>query len=66
MMTLSQAFQMFLLPPTFAARTGQRYAEDVGPLMRTLGEAPISVLTSHVATDFLAAQEHLAASTYKR
>ncbi len=66
MLTLSHTFQMFLAQPTFAARTRESYAEDLAPLMRALGEAPISALTSHVATDFLAAQEHLAASTYNR
>jgi site-specific recombinase XerD len=66
MLTLSHTFQMFLAQPTFAARTRESYAEDLAPLMRTLGEAPISALTSHVATEFLAAQEHLAASTYNR
>jgi integrase len=66
MLTLSHAFQVFLAQPTFAARTRESYAEDLAPLMRTLGEAPISALTSHVATEFLAAQEHLAASTYNR
>src|SRR5207244_7834532 len=50
----------------FAARTRESYAEDLAPLMRTLSEAPILALTSHVATEFLAAQEHLAASTYNR
>lgn len=58
MLTLSHAFQMFLAQPTFAARTRESYAEDLAPLMRALGEAPISALTSHVATDFLAAHEH--------
>src|SRR6266566_8655101 len=66
MLNLSHTFQMFLAQSTFAARTRESYAEDLAPLMRTLGEAPISVLTSHVATDFLAAQENLAASTYNR
>ena len=66
MPTLSHAFQMFLAQPTFAARTRESYAEDLAPLIRTLGEASISVLTSHVAAEFLAAQEHLAASTYNR
>ena len=66
MLTLSHAFQRFLAQPTFAARTRESYAEDLAPLMRTLSEAPISALTSQVATDFLAAQEHLAASTYNR
>jgi len=66
MLTLSHTFQIFLAQPTFAARTRESYAEDLAPLMRTLGEAPISTLTSQVATDFLATQEHLAASTYNR
>ena|SRR5947209_13214257 len=56
MLTLSHAFQVFLAQPTFATRTRESYAEDLAPLMRTLGEAPISALTLHVATEFLAAQ----------
>ncbi|TMC16204.1 MAG: hypothetical protein E6J34_20370, partial [Chloroflexi bacterium] len=66
MQTLSHAFQTFLAQSTFAVRTRESYTEDLVPLMRTLGQAPIVALTAQVTTTFLASQEHLAPSTYNR
>ncbi len=60
------ALERFLARSRFAARTRESYAQDLGPLIAQHGEEPVTSLTYRISTVFLAAQEHLAASTFNR
>ena len=50
----------------FLARSRQSYAQDLAPLLAQVGAQPVPALTHPTAATFLAAQEHLAASTFNR
>jgi len=58
--SLSAAVERFL------ARSRQSYAQDLAPLLAQVGAQPVPALTHPTAATFLAAQEHLAASTFNR
>ncbi len=60
------ALEHFLARSRFAARTRESYAQDLAPLLARVGEQPITSLTHQTTASFLAAQEHLAASTFNR
>jgi integrase len=64
--TLSAALERFLARSRFAARTRESYAQDLASLIARVGQRPPSALTPQVAAAFVAAQEHLAASTFNR
>jgi integrase/recombinase XerD len=64
--TCAQAIERFLATSSFARRTRQSYAEDLAPLLRRIGRAPIRALTREEAQRFLARQEGLAPATYNR
>jgi len=63
---LSAAAERFLARSRFAARTRESYAQDLAPLVAQLGHQQVTALTPQVAAAFVAAQEHLAASTFNR
>ncbi len=63
---LRTAVDQFLARSRFAARTRESYARDLVPLLARLGDRPVSALTNGAAAAFLAAHDHLAASTYNR
>jgi len=60
------AIDRFLARSRFAARTRDSYAQDLAPLLAQVGDQRVSVLTRGVASAYLAAHEHLAASTFNR
>src|SRR5712692_3797806 len=64
--SLRTALERFLARSRFAARTRESYAQDLAPLLVPGGEQPIASLTHQTTASFLAAQEHLAASTFNR
>src|SRR5258707_7742086 len=64
--SLRAALQRFLARSRFAARTRESYAQDVAPLAAQHGDQPVTGLTRQITTVFLAAQAHLAASTFNR
>src|SRR5438270_6820409 len=64
--SLSAAVERFLARSRFAARSRQSYAQDLAPLLAQVGAQPVPALTHPTAATFLAAQEHLAASTFNR
>ena len=64
---LRAAVERFLSRSHFAARTQDSYAQDLAPLLESVGVHPVpAALTHAVAASYLAAQEHLVASTYNR
>ncbi len=64
---LRVAVERFLVRSRFSARTRESYAQDLAPLLAHVGGQPVATALTHAAaTDFLATQEHLAASTYNR
>ena len=63
--SLNATVERFLARSRFAARTRESYTQDLAPLVAQLGRQPVTSLTSQVAA-FVAAQEHLAASTFNR
>ena len=65
-LTLAGAFEQFLEVSSFARRTRQSYAEDLAPLIASVGQQPVTVLTADVLQAFLAHQESLAPATYNR
>ena len=64
--TLVDAFQQFLEASSFARRTCESYAEDLVPLMASVGQQSIAALTADGNQAFLARQESLAPATYNR
>jgi len=60
------AIDRFLARSRFAARTRDSYALDLVPLLAQVGDQRVSVLTYSVASVYLAAHAHLAASTFNR
>jgi site-specific recombinase XerD len=64
--SLSVAVERFLARSRFAARTRESYSQDLAPLVAQLGRQEVTSLTPQVAAAFVAAQEHLAASTFNR
>ncbi len=64
--SLRTAVDRFLARSRFAARTRDSYAQDLAPLLAQLGDQPVPALTHNAAATFLAAHEHLAASTFNR
>ena len=64
--TCAQAIEHFLATSSFARRTRESYAEDLAPLLRRIGRAPIRALTREEAQRFLALQDGLAPATYNR
>jgi integrase/recombinase XerD len=64
--SVSAALERFLARSRFAARTRESYAQDLAPLLARLGERPIASLAHADTATFLAAHEHLAASTFNR
>jgi len=60
------AIDRFLARSRFAARTRDSYAQDLAPLRAHVGDQPVSALTHAVASAYLAAHAHLAASTFNR
>jgi integrase len=63
---LRTALERFLARSRFAARTRESYAQDLAPLVAQHGDEPVASLTHQTTVVFLAAQEHLAASTFNR
>ena len=63
---LHTALERFLAHSRFAARTRESYAQDPAPLVAQHGQEPVTSLTHQTTAVFLAAQEHLAASTFNR
>src|SRR5712691_9396530 len=63
---LHTALERFLARSRFAARTRESYAQDLAPLVAQHGQEPVTSLTHRTTAVFLAAQEHLAASTFNR
>ena len=63
---LHTALERFLARSRFAARTLESYAQDLAPLVTQHGQEPVTSLTHRTTAVFLAAQEHLAASTFNR
>ncbi len=64
---LRAAVERFLSRSHFAARTRDSYAQDLAPLLESVGVHPVpAALTHAVAASYLAAQDHLAAGTYNR
>ncbi len=64
---LRVAVERFLARSRFSARTRESYAQDLAPLLVHVGDQPVArALTHAAAAAYLAAQEHLAASTYNR
>ncbi len=66
MPSLQIAVDRFLARSRFAARTRDSYTQDLAPLLAHVGDQPVSALTHGVASAYLAAHEHLAASTFNR
>jgi len=64
--SLRTAVDRFLGRSRFTARTRDSYAQDLAPLRAHAGDQPVSALTHDVAAAYLAALEHLAASTFNR
>ncbi len=64
--SLRTAVDRFLARSRFAARTRESYARDLAPLLAHAGDQPVSALTHSMASAYLAAHEHLAASTFNR
>jgi integrase len=64
--SLHTALERFLARSRFATRTRESYAQDLAPLVAQHGDEPITGLTHQTTVAFLAAQEHLAASTFNR
>jgi len=60
------AIDRFLARSRFAARTRDSYAQDLAPLLAQIGDQRVSALTHGVASAYLAAHQHLAASTFNR
>jgi len=60
------AINHFLARSRFAARTRDSYAQDLAPLLAQIGDQRVSALTHGVTSAYLAAHEHLAASTFNR
>jgi len=65
-LTLAHAFEQFLETSSFARRTRESYAEDLAPLIASVGQQPVTALTVDVLQTFLARQESLAHATYNR
>jgi site-specific recombinase XerD len=65
-LTLAHAFEQFLEASSFARRTRESYAEDLAPLIVSVGQKPVTALTADVLQTFLARQESLAPATYNR
>src|SRR6266567_7080721 len=65
-LTLAHAFEQFLETSSFARRTRESYAEDLAPLIASVGQKPVTALTADVLQTFLARQESLAPATYNR
>src|ERR1700692_2849806 len=65
-LTLAHAFEQFLEASSFARRTCESYAEDLAPLIASMGQQPIAALTTDILQAFLARQESLAPATYNR
>jgi len=64
---LRAAVERFLSRSRFAARTRDSYAQDLAPLLESVGAHPVpAALTHAVAAFYLAAQDHLSAGTYNR
>jgi len=64
---LRVAVERFLSRSRFAARTRDSYAQDLAPLLKSVGAHPVpAALTHAVAASYLAAQDHLSAGTYNR
>jgi len=63
---LHTALERFLARSRFAARTRERYAQDLAPLVAQHGQEPVTSLTHRTTAVCLAAQEHLAASPFNR
>jgi len=64
--SLQVAVDRFLTRSRFAARTRDSYTLDLAPLLAHAGDQPVSALTYGVASAYLAAYEHLAASAFNR
>jgi len=65
--SLAGAVERFLNRSCFAARTRDSYAQDLAPLVDRVGNSSVpTALTPAMAASFLAAQDHLAATTYNR
>jgi integrase len=64
--SLHTALERFLARSRFAVRTRESYAQDLAPLVAQHGDAPVTGLTHQTTVAFLAAQEHLGASTFNR
>ena len=64
--SLRTALKRFLARSRVTTRTRESYAQDLAPLVAQHGEEPVTSLTHQATTVFLAAQEHLAASTFNR
>jgi integrase len=64
--TCAQAVEQFLATSSFAGRTRESYADDLAPLLRRIGRAPVRALTREEAQRFLATQEGLSPATYNR
>jgi len=65
-LTLAHAFEQFLETSSFARRTRESYAEDLAPLIASVGQQPVTALTADILQTFLARQESLAPATYNR
>ncbi len=64
---LRAAVEHFLRRSRFAARTRESYAQDLAPLLASVGDRPVSAALTHtVAAAYLATQDHLSAGTYNR
>lgn len=65
-LTLASAFEQFLEASSFARRTRESYTEDLAPLLASIGQQPVTALTTDVVQKFLARQESLSPATYNR
>src|SRR5258708_3330091 len=52
--TLADAFEQFLEVSSFARRTCESYAEDLAPLIASVGQKPVTELSADVLQTFLA------------
>ncbi|MBA3823438.1 MAG: tyrosine-type recombinase/integrase [Ktedonobacterales bacterium] len=64
--TIASALDRFLGRPQFSLRTRESYDQDLALIRRRIGDQPVAALTPEIAADYLAAQAHLAPSTYNR
>jgi integrase len=65
-LTLASAFEQFLEDSSFARKTRESYTDDLAPLLRQVGQKPITALSDADLQVFLARQQSLAPATYNR